>query len=237
MNIAIIGYGKMGREIEKIARSRNHQIGLVIDQENMDDLHADNLQEIDVAIEFSAPEAAFENITKCLDHRTPVVSGTTGWMEKWEAVVKLAEKNNTGFFYASNFSIGVNIMFAVNTYLAGIMEQFHEYGVSMEEVHHVHKLDAPSGTAISLAEQIDAKQSGLNGWTLDKNDNEKIFINAKREGEVNGYHHVRYDSDFDTITLSHNAKSRKGFATGAVMAAEYIQGKTGIHSMQQLLNL
>jgi 4-hydroxy-tetrahydrodipicolinate reductase len=237
MRLAIIGYGKMGQEIAKIAGERGHTIDLVIDAENAADLNANNLSGIDVAIEFSSPDAAFNNILTCLKANTPVVSGTTGWLDRWEEVRKACETHSGAFFYASNFSIGVNILFAVNSKLAEIMNGFPQYDVSMEEVHHVHKQDAPSGTAITLAEQIADRLESKDTWTLEKGDDQKIHIEAKREGEVHGYHKVVYDSEVDTLSISHNAKSRKGFATGAVLAAEYLEDKQGMHSMKDMLNL
>lgn len=236
MNIAIIGYGKMGREIEKLALSRGHSIGLIIDIDNSADLNPEKLKDIDVAIEFSSPDSAFENICKCLNAKTPVVSGTTGWLDRWDQVQDLINTTGSGLFYASNFSIGVNIMFAINSRLAEIMSGFPEYASSIEEVHHIHKLDAPSGTAITLATQIIEKHNVKKSWSLEKADDEKLYIDAKREGEVSGYHKVIWDSAIDTIELSHNAKSRMGFVMGAVMAAEYLKGKSGIHSMKDMLN-
>lgn len=237
MKIAIIGYGKMGHEIANMARDRGHTVDLIIDKDNASDLNEDNLASIDVAIEFSSPDAAFDNILSCIRGNTPVVSGTTGWLNRWSEVEKACETHSGAFFYASNFSIGVNILFAVNKKLASIMEGFPQYDVSMEEIHHVHKLDAPSGTAITLAEQIAEQLEAKEGWSLEPGDERKIHINAKREGEVNGYHKVIYDSEIDTLTISHNAKSRKGFASGAILAAEYIAGKQGMFSMKEMLNL
>jgi 4-hydroxy-tetrahydrodipicolinate reductase len=237
MRLAIIGYGKMGQEIEAVARERNHTIDLIIDVDNAADLNAVNLSGIDVAIEFSSPAAAFNNIITCLKAGTPVVSGTTGWLDRWEEVKQVCDAHSGALFYASNYSIGVNILFAINSMLAGIMNGFPQFDVRMEEVHHIHKLDAPSGTAITLAEQIVSRLEKKEGWTLETGDAQKIHIDAKRAGEVNGYHSVSYDSEADTITISHNAKSRKGFATGAVLAAEYLEGKKGIHSMTEMLNL
>ncbi|MDF1570052.1 MAG: 4-hydroxy-tetrahydrodipicolinate reductase [Bacteroidales bacterium] len=237
MRLAIIGYGKMGQEIAAVARERNHSIDLVIDADNTSDLNKDNLAGIDVAIEFSSPDAAFNNILTCLREQTPVVSGTTGWLDRWEEVKKVCDEQSGALFYASNFSIGVNILFAINETLAAIMNGFPQFEVCMEEIHHIHKLDAPSGTAITLAEQIAARLESKDSWSLEKGNPRNIHIEAKREGEVNGFHSVRYDSEADTISISHNAKSRKGFATGAVMAAEYLEGKKGIHSMKEMLNL
>lgn len=237
MNIAIIGYGKMGKEIARIAKQRSHQIGLIIDIDNKEDLSTEKLGQNDVAIEFSSPKSAYHNITACLKAGIPVVSGTTGWLDRWDDIVRIAEETESGLFYASNFSIGVNILFAVNTYLAEIMNNFPQYDVSLEEIHHIHKLDAPSGTAITLADQVAKKIPSKEGWSLRKDNPKNILIDAKREGEINGFHKVTYDSNIDTITISHNAKSREGFATGAVLAAEYIKGKQGVHSMRDMLNL
>jgi 4-hydroxy-tetrahydrodipicolinate reductase len=236
MKIALIGYGKMGKEIEQIALGKGHEIALIIDKDNLEDLNKEKLQGIDVAIEFSSPDTAYDNIMTCIEAGTPVVVGTTGWLDKWDTVQQACDANKAALFWASNFSVGVNILFAVNSYLAEIMNTYNNYKVDLKEVHHIHKLDAPSGTAISLAEQIDEKIDRVNGWSLDKKEN-TIPILAEREGEVKGYHEVNYDSEIDTIHISHNAKTRKGFAEGAVMAAEYLKGKTGIHSMKELLNL
>ena len=237
MNIAIIGYGKMGHEIEAIARQRGHTIDLIIDLENSASLNAENLAKVDVAIEFSNPSAALNNILTCLNAKTPVVAGTTGWLDNWSEVEKACTENDAAFFYASNYSIGVNILFAINRNLAEIMNDFPEYDVSINEIHYVHKLYAPSGTAISLADQISKELKRKDRWSLEQANKENIWIKAEREGEVNGYHEVIYDSDIDTISISHSAKSRKGFATGAVLAAEYLPGKKGIHSMKELLNI
>ncbi len=235
MKIAIIGYGKMGHEIEAIARDRGHDIPLIIDIENRSDLSSSKMKDIDVAVEFSSPDAAYDNIIACIGAGVPVVSGTTGWLEHWDEVEKLCRENNSGLFYASNFSIGVNILFALNKKLASIMKKFPAYEVSMEEVHHVHKKDAPSGTAITLANQIVEEIPSKDGWSLNSSDPTKVYIESRREGEVPGYHAVSYNSDEDSLTISHDAKSRKGFATGAVLAAEYMAGKTGIHSMNDML--
>jgi 4-hydroxy-tetrahydrodipicolinate reductase len=237
MRLAIIGYGKMGKEIASVARKRNHSIDLIIDADNTSDLNAANLSGIDAAIEFSSPGAAFNNILTCLRAGTPIVSGTTGWLDRWEEVKNVCNERGGALFYASNFSIGVNILFAINSTLAAIMNGFPQFDVRMEEVHHIHKADAPSGTAITLAEQIVEKLEKKDKWTLEKGDARTIHINARREGEVNGFHSVSYESEADTITISHNAKSRKGFAEGAVLAAEYLEGKQGIHSMKEMLNL
>jgi len=195
MNIAIIGYGKMGREIEQIVLQRGHRVSLVIDMDNAGELNASGLSETDVAIEFSSPDAAFGNIVSCLKANTPVVSGTTGWLDKYDEVVQLAHETGTGFFYSSNFSIGVNVLFAINSRLAELMNNFPQYKISMEEVHHVHKRDAPSGTAITLAQQAADKLDSIDSWSLRRDENRKVFIDAKREGEVHGFHKVVYESD------------------------------------------
>ena len=237
MNIAIIGYGKMGKEIARIAHSRGHKTPLLIDLDNASDLNKEKLSDIDVAIEFSSPGTARDNIISCINNSTPVVSGTTGWLESWDEVVLLCKEKNGGLFYASNYSVGVNILFAINDKLASIMDSFPQYEVSMEEVHHIHKLDEPSGTAISLANQITEKIERKSNWTLQKPGEREVAIQAKREGEATGYHSVTYKSGFDSITISHDAKSREGFATGAVMAAEYLDGKSGVFGMEDMLNL
>lgn len=237
MKIAIIGYGKMGQEIARIAKNRGHEISLTIDVDNASELNSENLKGVDVAIEFSSPDAAKSNIITCLQNNIPVVSGTTGWLDSWEEVSQICTENKGGLFYASNFSIGVNILFAINTKLASIMDSFPQYDVSMEEIHHIHKLDAPSGTAISLAEQISGQLQRKSGWSVDVETSENIHINSKREGEVKGFHSVTYESELDSITISHYAKSREGFATGAVLAAEFLLDKKGLFGMNDMLNL
>ncbi len=237
MNIALIGYGKMGKEIARIAKDRGHVVALIIDVDNASDLNQDKLKDIDVAIEFSSPQAAKENIISCIKTSTPVVSGTTGWLDSWDEVTQLCKEKDSGLFYASNYSVGVNILFAINSKLASIMDSFPQYDVSMEEVHHIHKLDEPSGTAISLADHITEKIKRKSNWTLENPEDGELAIDARREGEVTGFHSVTYESDFDTITISHDAKSRVGFATGAVLAAEFLAGKKGIFGMKDMLNL
>lgn len=238
MKIALLGYGKMGKEIEKIALSRNNQIVLKIDIDNQNELTIENLQKADVAVDFSIPDSAYNNIMKCFEAGIPIVCGTTGWLNKIEDVKEKCAKENKGFFYASNYSLGVNIFFKLNKYLAGIMSNFAEYQVELEEVHHIHKLDAPSGTAITLAEGIIENIPQKTGWVLDKPSDEKnIGINAIREGEVPGIHRIKYNSAVDFINIEHSAYSRQGFALGAVLAAEYMKGKTGFRSMDDLLDI
>jgi 4-hydroxy-tetrahydrodipicolinate reductase len=238
MKIALIGYGKMGREIEKIARERGHEITAIIDIDNQKDFDSPAFLSSEVAIEFTRPETAFANYRNCFDRNIPVVAGTTGWLQHLPEVKKECETNNRTFFYASNYSIGVNIFFAVNKYLAKIMNQFPSYDVSMEEIHHVHKLDSPSGTGITLAEDILAAIDRKSQWKEALSGNAgDLLIHSKREGEVPGIHTISYESDADTITIKHDAKSRKGFALGAVLAAEYTQGKKGFLTMDNMLQL
>lgn len=238
MNAAIIGYGKMGKEIEKILIERGHKVTLIIDQDNTADLDAAHLKEVDVAIEFSTPQTAYSNIVKCLEYNTPVVCGTTAWLDRYDEVKQLCESKKGAFFYASNYSIGVNLTFRLNEMLARMMNRFPEYDVTLEEVHHTQKKDAPSGTAITLAEGIvsnlDRKKRWVNGMTTNP---AELEVQAIRRSVVPGIHTVTYESEADVITLSHNAKSRRGFALGAVLAAEFIQNKRGVFSMKDLLEL
>ncbi|MBT8183718.1 MAG: 4-hydroxy-tetrahydrodipicolinate reductase [Eudoraea sp.] len=232
MRIALFGYGKMGKMIEQIALQRGHTINAKIDIDTkMVDYTA-----FDVAIDFSTPDSAFQNISNCFRHGIPVIAGTTGWLDQFEEAVKLCEENKGGFIYASNFSLGVNIFFELNKTLAGMMKNLEQYEVSMEEIHHTQKLDAPSGTAISLAEGI-IENTGYDGWTLDEEKTGKVPIQAVREANVPGTHTVSYSSKVDTISIQHKAHNREGFALGAVIAAEWILGKTGVFSMKDVLNL
>jgi 4-hydroxy-tetrahydrodipicolinate reductase len=236
MNIALIGYGRMGHEIETIAIKRGHKVKLIIDQDNTGDLTEANLQGIDVAIEFSSPDAALSNITKCLENRIPVVSGTTGWLDNYNEAVNTCKKYTSSFMHSSNFSIGVNILFRLNTELAKQMERYSEYQVSIEEIHHTKKLDAPSGTAIILADGITRSHSEYEGWCFDnERKSNRIPISSVREGMVPGTHVVKWDSDIDSISLRHEAKNRKGFALGAVVAAEYIHSREGIFTMNDVM--
>lgn len=236
MNIAIIGYGKMGHEIEKICRARGHNIVCTIDANEEAKFESDEFKSADVAIEFSSPESALSNYKKAFAANVPVVSGTTGWLDNIEVVKQACEKDGQTFFYASNFSLGVNILFAVNKYLANIMNDFEEYDVHVDETHHIHKLDAPSGTALTIAESILQSIERKKQWKLDEqNSSDDLQINAFREGEVPGIHTIKYESEVDSITLSHDAKSRKGFALGAVVAAEFAAKKKGFLGMEDLL--
>ncbi len=232
MKFALLGYGRMGKAIEKIALERGHKIVCRIDKEQQEG----KLEQADAAINFSIPDAAVENINLALNLSIPVVCGTTGWLDDYDQVVQNTHKNNTAFLYASNFSVGVNLFFKLNKILAQIMQQHQEYDTSLEEIHHIHKLDAPSGTAITLAEGI-IENSDYSQWKLDENGAETLSIRSIREGEVPGTHRISYQSPIDSITIEHLAHNRKGFALGAVVAAEWILGKKGIYKMEDVLNL
>jgi 4-hydroxy-tetrahydrodipicolinate reductase len=237
MKIALIGYGKMGKEIEQIAISRGHQIGLIIDQNNQNDLSLENLKNIDVAIEFTNPDSAFANYQKCFEANVPVVSGTTGWLNQLNSI-KESCNNGQGFFYASNFSLGVNLFFELNKKLAQLMAPFSDYNVDMEEIHHIHKLDSPSGTALTLAEGILENHPKKEKWieaTSMKED--ELSILAKRHGAVPGTHSITWHSEVDEIKIQHQAYSRKGFALGAVLAAEFMPKRTGFYGMKDLLKI
>jgi len=238
MKIALIGYGKMGKTIERIALSRGHEVVLKIDVDNQNDLTVENLRKADVAIEFTIPASALYNYGVCFRAGIPVVSGTTGWLNRKEEVLHEMKQADGTFFYASNYSLGVNLFFALNKKLAQLMSNRPEYKVSMEEVHHTQKLDAPSGTAITLAEDLSEILPGISSWTLDEPQQpDQMKIKAIREGQVPGIHRIMYESDVDHILIEHSAKSREGFALGAVLAAEFCPGKKGLLSMHELLNL
>lgn len=232
MKIALLGYGKMGKVIERIALERGHEIVLKKDESNT----YDGLSTADVAIDFSVPTAAVANISSAFHVNVPVVSGTTGWLEHFDEMVALCNEKQGGFISSSNFSLGVNIFFELNEYLAKIMSQFDSYKVTMEEIHHTQKLDAPSGTAISLAKGV-IENSNYANWTMDEAKNNEIHIEAKRIGDVPGTHTVTYESTVDSIELKHTAHNREGFALGAVIAAEWLAGKKGVYSMKDVLNL
>jgi 4-hydroxy-tetrahydrodipicolinate reductase len=238
MKIALIGYGKMGKAIEEIAMHRNHTAALKIDISNIDHFTKENLQQCDVAIEFTGPHSAVENISKCLDAGIPVVSGSTGWLEQWPLIKNKCESLNGTLLYASNFSVGVNLFFELNKKLAELMSRHQEYEVTMEEIHHTQKKDAPSGTAISLAEQVIANIPHKKKWINDaaKYPNELSII-SKRIDPAPGTHSIKYSSAVDDIEIIHTAHSRTGFATGAVLAAEYIVGKKGIYTMKDVLHI
>ena len=236
MKIALIGYGRMGHEIEAAAIKRGHEIKLIVDKDNAADLNSNNLKGIDVAIEFSLPSTAFNNVSFCINNRVPVVSGTTGWTEDYEKAALLCRKYDSSFLHSSNFSIGVNLLFMLNAELARHMNSYSDYKVSIEEIHHTRKLDAPSGTAISLANGIMKGHKDYTGWHDGREEKENsIPIEAIREGDVPGTHIVTWDSEIDTISLKHEAKNRKGLALGAVVAAEYIATRKGVFTMNDVL--
>jgi 4-hydroxy-tetrahydrodipicolinate reductase len=238
MKIALIGYGKIGKAIENLGLTLGHSFPLIIDLNNSQDLNPSNVEGIDVAIEFSTPDSAPGNILRCLDLGLAVVSGTTGWNKRLKEIEDYCREKKGTFFYASNFSIGVNILFAMNRKLASIMDKFPQYRVSMEEIHHIHKLDAPSGTAITLAEQIIEELATCKKWSLEEHgDPSEIHIHAIREGEVKGKHTIRYESPVDSILLTHDAKSREAFASGALLAASYIRVRKGVFGMSDLLDI
>jgi 4-hydroxy-tetrahydrodipicolinate reductase len=235
MNIALFGYGKMGKEIEAIALKRGHYVVLKIDKDNVETITDADLKKADVIIEFSTPHTVLENIKRCINAQVPIVVGTTGWYDSFEAIKKLCAENNGSLFHATNFSLGVNLFFKVNTYLAELMNKYNDYEVSMEEIHHIHKLDKPSGTAITLAEQIISKIDKKKKWSIEKSDPENLFIHDIREGEVPGTHIIKYQSEVDDIEIMHKAHNRKGFALGAVIAAEFLNGKKGIYTMSDII--
>ena len=233
MRIALLGYGKMGKTIEQLALQRGHEIVLKIDKgdNNYD------IRKADVAIDFSIPSAAVSNITTCLKNGIPIISGTTGWLNQFDDMVALCKERDGAFIYASNYSLGVNIFFELNRQLAKMMSSLKQYNVSMEEIHHTQKLDAPSGTAITLAEGI-IEHTDYTNWELDKSDSKNTLpIVAKRIENVPGTHQVDYNSEVDNISISHTAHNRQGFALGAIIAAEWIVGKTGIFTMKDVLNI
>ncbi len=237
MKIALIGYGKMGKEIEKIALERGHEIIFKFDINNKNEFTPENLKKADVAIEFTQPDSAYYNYLKCFEAKIPVVSGTTGWLDKLPEIKKQCKEKGQTFFYASNFSIGVNLFFKLNDYLSRLMNKAENYDVSVSETHHTEKKDAPSGTAISIAEIIISNFKNKKAWIKENTVNEtELVIRSFREGKVPGIHTVKYESDVDYIEITHNAKSRKGFALGAVLAAEFTQKNKGFLTMDDLLN-
>jgi 4-hydroxy-tetrahydrodipicolinate reductase len=238
MKIGVIGYGKMGKEIEKIAIERGHSTPLIFDVNNLEDLTVDNLNKCDVVIEFTTPESAVRNYLTCFEAGVPVVSGTTGWLHQQDLVHSKCLEVNGTFFYASNFSVGVNLFFELNRKLADIMAGHPGYKLSLKEVHHTQKLDAPSGTAITLAEDLIRMLPEKKGWRNDLNTSpEEIGILSERIENVPGIHTINWESDEDTIQITHFAKSRRGFAMGAVLAAEFCHDHKGILSMKDLLNI
>ncbi len=236
MRIALIGYGKMGRAIERIALGRGHEIVARIDRDNPGDWDSDSLRQADVAIEFSTPSTAVGNYFKAFERHIPLVSGTTAWTDRIDEVKAACEAQGASFLWSSNFSIGVNIFMAVNRYLARLMEGVPQYHPAMNEIHHIHKLDHPSGTAITLARELIEVHPSTTSWSEDPAaPADTLVISHERQGEVPGTHIVSWDSPVDTITIEHRAKSRDGFALGAVMAAEWLVGKPGFHTIDQMM--
>ncbi len=234
MKIALLGYGRMGKEIEKLALQRGHEIVLKIFEKQEYDI-----RRADIAIDFSIPTAVFENICNCFEHKVPVISGTTGWLDQYEKAIEVCNKNKASFIYASNFSLGMNIFSELNKQLANMMKEWKNYKIGMEEIHHTKKLDAPSGTAITLAEGI-MENTNYDDWELipkQEIERNKIPIEAKRIPNVLGTHIIKYDSDIDTIEIKHTTHNRAGFALGALIAAEWIVGKTGVYTMKDVLNI
>lgn len=233
MNIALLGYGKMGKEIEAIALQRNHNIVLKVGSTNT--ITSKELQQADVAIEFSTPHSVVSNINKCFDAQLPVVVGTTGWYDNFKEIENNCIQKNGTLFHATNFSLGVNIFMKANAYLAELMNKYENYDVSMEEIHHIHKLDKPSGTAITLANQLIKHIERKKMWSISESNPETLFIKDVREGEVPGTHIIKYTSSVDDIEIMHKAHNRKGFALGAVIAAEFSSTKKGMFSMEDLM--
>ena len=231
MNIAILGYGKMGKEIEQISTERGHKIIYKIDKDSI----IQDLNGVDVAINFSTPQSAFKNISNALNNSIPVICGTTGWLDNYNEVVKISNKTNTSFLYSSNFSLGVNLFFELNKKLASIMKNHNQYKVSIEEIHHIEKLDKPSGTAIKIAEDIFEK-SGYKKWSFIEDEENVIKMTSRRTNNIPGTHVLKYSSEIDSIEIKHTAKNRKGFAMGAVIAAEWIINKKGVFEMEDVIN-
>ncbi|MEK9739851.1 MAG: 4-hydroxy-tetrahydrodipicolinate reductase [Flavobacteriaceae bacterium] len=233
MKLALLGYGKMGKAIEKIALERGHSIAYILDKE----IENGNLSDSEVAINFSVPSAAVSNIKSALDLKIPVVCGTTGWLDQFQSIKAYTHKKESAFLYASNFSIGVNLFFKINAQVAQLMTPHKEtYQAKIKEIHHIHKLDAPSGTAITMAEAL-IKENIYNQWELNGTNSKHLAIESVREGEVPGTHSITYTSKIDSIQLIHEAFNRDGFALGALIASEWIKGKKGIYSMQDVLNI
>jgi 4-hydroxy-tetrahydrodipicolinate reductase len=238
MNIALIGYGKMGKAIEEIALGKGHEIVLKIDMDNAADLNKENISKADVAIEFTGPHSAFDNVMKCIELGIPVVCGSTGWLDKWNEAKQYCEQQNGTLIYASNYSIGVNLFFELNTRLAMLMKDYPSYDVSMEEIHHTQKKDAPSGTAITLAEQILQNHPSKKQWVNEATGNDaELAIISERIDPAPGTHKIKYSSPVDDIEIIHTAHNRIGFAGGAVLAAEFAAGKKGIFGMKDVLGL
>lgn len=236
MKIALIGYGKMGKTIEQIALNRGHEIVSIIDIDNQQDFDSDAFRSADVAIEFTTPNTAVDNYMKAFAQGVAVVSGSTGWTKRMPEIKAICDKGDATFFWTSNFSLGVNIFFALNKYLSAIMDNFDNYQPKMKEIHHIHKLDHPSGTAITLAEGLIENVGRIDSWIEECATDSQLLIEHQREGEVPGTHIISWDSDVDTITIEHKAKSRQGFALGAVVAAEWVCGQKGFLTMDQMMH-
>ena len=236
MKIAIIGYGKMGKAIGQLAEKQGHKIVIAINSANKNQIDHLNDYHPDVAIEFSTPSSAVSNLEKLIQQQIPVVCGTTAWHDQYDHIRKLTKDHDSALLYASNYSVGMNLMFRMNKQLAKVMSKFDSYEPSITEIHHIHKLDAPSGTAVTLAEQIIQEQSRIDKWELDEAASGSMAIKSVREGEVIGTHHVEYKSETDDITLSHVAHNRNGFVAGALLAAEYLHTRKGVHTMQDVLS-
>lgn len=234
MKIALLGYGKMGKEVEAIALQRRHDIVIKIDSKNAGSFNA-NFEGADIAIDFSLPDTAISNINKCFYAHVPIVVGTTGWYNFFSEVEAECIKQDGTMFYATNYSLGVNLFMRVNSYLASLMNTHDNYNVSIEEIHHIHKLDKPSGTAITLANDIIGRIDRKKKWSITEDNSETLFIKDVRQGEVPGTHMIKYNSAVDEIEIKHTAHNRKGFAFGALLAAEFIYGKKGIFTMQDLI--
>ncbi len=238
MKIALVGYGKMGKEIEKIAIERGHSIVLTIDINNQEDFTIENLKNADVVIEFTTPKTAYNNYLQCFKAGVPVVSGSTGWTDKFDEIASICKETGNAFFYSSNYSLGVNIFFELNRKLAAIMNKFPQYDVCVEEAHHNQKLDAPSGTAITIAKDILANVERKKDWRLNEfKSTDELQVVSTRLGTIPGTHIVTYDSADDTLEIKHSAKSRRGLAFGAVLAAEFVKDKKGVFGMKDLLDI
>lgn len=239
MKIALLGYGKMGHAIEEIAIGRGHEVVCKVGIENLEDRTVENIQKADVVIEFTGPDSAFENVKMCIENGVPVVCGSTGWLSRYDEIKKLCEQKNGGLIYASNFSVGVNIFFALNRRLAQLMAPHPEYQIELKEIHHTQKLDAPSGTAITLAEEVLENVKRKKKWVNQPSANEEeLVIISERKDPAPGTHSINYHSEIDDISITHTAHNRKGFATGAVVAAEFLaKKKHGIYSMKDVLGI
>lgn len=237
MNVLLIGYGRMGKAVHEMLEQRGHNVAKVIDEQNKQELESLNQSDFDVAIEFTHPDAGYDNVMKCLRNGLPVVTGTTGWNHKLSEAEKACKQHNSAFLYAPNFSLGVNMLFAMNEKLAKLMNNQAQYKASIEETHHIHKKDKPSGTAVNLATQLINEIGRYSDYSLDGQERDKLPVYANREGDVFGDHKVTYDSDVDSLSISHHAKSRKGFALGAAVAAEFVHTRKGVFTMKDVLDI